>query len=78
MFSGSAAAATPAFKQPLRYPRRSGLDGRDICRFHNYDPVGGCKHFKDGRCTDRDHTTCHFCLEKGHPAHACAQLRALQ
>ena len=48
-------------RQPLKYPKRSASVGvcRDggkqqqgqaaavmICRFHNYDPINGCKRFK--------------------------------
>jgi hypothetical protein len=48
-------------RQPLKYPKRSVSVGvcRDggkqqqgqaaavmICRFHNYDPINGCKRFK--------------------------------
>ncbi len=51
-----------------------------ICRFHNYDPINGCKRYCAGqadlpgeqRLCLLDHEHCHWCLKPGHPAHACA------
>ena len=52
--------AVKKLRQPLKYPKRSVPtsvcrdDGKQqqgqaavmICRFHNYDPINGCKRFK--------------------------------
>ena len=64
------------FRQPLKYAKRSVREGApQICRFHNYDPVNGCKRYSAKQCL-LDHDHCHFCLQPGHPAHACADFLA--
>lgn len=71
-------------RHPLKMPLRTDpVTNRVICRFHNYDAESGCKKYnhhcknpggdEENACV-LDHETCHICLEKGHPAHACSHL----